>query len=44
MDMNDDEEDDQDEFICPVDHKTAGKIIDDELKAILSKHLPEGVR
>ena len=44
MDMNGDEGDDQDEFICPVDHKAAGKILDDELKALLSEHLPEGVR
>ena len=42
--MNGDEEDGQDEFICPVDHKTAGNIVDDELKALLSEHLPEGVR
>ena len=44
FDMNGDEEDGQDEFICPVDHKTAGNIVDDELKALLSEHLPEGVR
>ena len=41
FDLNGDEEDGQDEFICPVD---GGIIVDDELKALLSKHLPEGVR
>ena len=44
VDMNGDEEDGQDEFICPVDHKSAGIIVDDELKALLSENLPEGVR
>ena len=43
-DLNGDEVDDQDEFICPVDFKTAGVIVDDDLKALLSRLLPKGVR
>ena len=30
-----------DEYICPVDGKN---IVDDDLKALLSKKLPKGVR
>ena len=36
-----DEEDGMDEYICPADGKN---ILDDELKALLSKKLPKGVR
>ena len=43
-DLDDDEVDGQDEFICPVDFKTAGVIVDDELKALLCRLLPKGVR
>ena len=44
FDLDGDEEDGLDEFICPVDHKSAGMIVDDDLKALLSKKLPKGVR
>ena len=43
-DLDGDEVDGQDEFIRPVDFKTAGVIVDDELKALVSKLLPKGVR
>ena len=43
-DLDGDEEDGMDEFICPVDHRSAGNIMDDELKALLAMHLQEGVR
>ena len=43
-DLDGDEEDGQDEYICPVDFKSAGTIVDDELKVLLSKQLPKGVR
>ena len=44
VDLDGDEVDGQDEFICPVDFKTAGVIVDDELKTLLSRWLPKGVR
>lgn len=43
-DKDGDEEDGMDECICPVDYKSAGTIIDDDLKALFSKKLPRGVR
>ena len=44
FDLNGDEEDGLDEFICPVDYNSAGYIIDDDLKTLLSKKLLKGVR
>ena len=43
-DLDSDEDDGLDEFISPVDHKTAGNIIDDELKLLLERLLPQDVR
>lgn len=43
-DLNGDERDGLDEVICPVDYKTAGTIVDDDLHAILVGKLPEGCR
>ena len=39
-----DEADGRDEYMCPVDILSGAKILDDELKALLSDNLPEGVR
>ena len=44
LDRGGDEADGQDEFIFPVDYSSGGIILDDELKALLSDNLPEGVR
>lgn len=44
LDQDGDEADGLDEFICPVDYKSAGNIVDDELKSLLTKLLPRGVR
>nr|KAJ3417814.1 Ca(2+)-dependent cysteine protease [Polyrhizophydium stewartii] len=43
-DLDGDESDGYDETIYPVDHKTAGVIVDDEMNAILVRGLPHGVR
>lgn len=43
-DLDGDEEDGLDETIYPVDFKTAGMIVDDELHDILVKPLPAGCR
>lgn len=43
-DTNGDEEDGLDETILPMDFKTRGQIVDDEMHAILVKTLPAGVR
>jgi len=43
-DLDGDEADGLDETILPVDHLTAGQIIDDELNIKLVKPLPQGVR
>jgi len=43
-DKDGDEEDGMDETLCPVDFKTAGQIVDDDIHAILVKGLPAGVR
>ncbi|KAJ0681828.1 putative transcription regulator A20-like family [Helianthus annuus] len=42
-DTNGDEKDGLDEAICPVDYSGSGKILDDELHAILVAPLPHGV-
>ena len=39
-----DEADGRDEYMCPVDISSGARILDDELKALLSDNLPEGVR
>lgn len=41
-DTNGDEEDRQDECLCPVDMESAGMLVDDEIRKILDK-VPEGV-
>jgi len=33
-----------DETICPVDYKSSGQIVDDEMNALLVQRLPPGVR
>ncbi|ORY02639.1 hypothetical protein K493DRAFT_277186 [Basidiobolus meristosporus CBS 931.73] len=43
-DEDGDEVDGFDETIYPVDHESAGVIVDDEIHAICVKHLPAGVR
>jgi metacaspase-1 len=43
-DLNGDEDDGNDEVIYPVDYKTAGHIVDDELHSILVSPLRAGVR
>ncbi|KAI8356035.1 peptidase C14 [Mortierella sp. GBAus27b] len=43
-DLDGDEDDGKDETILPVDHKTAGVIIDDVLHAIMVQPLPAGCR
>ncbi|KAI8928014.1 caspase domain-containing protein [Entophlyctis helioformis] len=43
-DKDGDEEDGFDETICPLDFKTAGQIVDDDLNNMLVKPLPHGVR
>jgi hypothetical protein len=43
-DLDGDEEDGYDEVIYPVDFRTAGHIVDDEMHRILVKTLPPGVR
>ena len=44
QDETGDEADHMDEIIIPVDYNTGGIIKDDELKTLLSQHLPEGAR
>ena len=39
-----DEVDGNDETICPVDYKSEGDIIDDEMNQILVQRLPKGAR
>lgn len=41
-DVDADEEDSQDETICPEDYQEAGQILDDEMNAIMVKPLPKG--
>jgi metacaspase-1 len=43
-DLDGDEEDGYDEVIYPVDFRTAGHIVDDEMHRIMVKSLPAGVR
>ncbi|TPX51081.1 hypothetical protein SeLEV6574_g00511 [Synchytrium endobioticum] len=43
-DVDGDESDGKDETIYPVDHQQAGQILDDEMNALMVKHLPPGVR
>ncbi|KAJ3084046.1 Ca(2+)-dependent cysteine protease [Quaeritorhiza haematococci] len=43
-DQDGDEEDGSDETILPIDFKSAGQIRDDDMHAIMVKHLPPGVR
>jgi len=43
-DKDGDEVDGYDETILPVDYKSSGQIIDDEMNAIMVRPLPEGVR
>ncbi|GAA5829208.1 hypothetical protein JCM11251_004161 [Rhodosporidiobolus azoricus] len=43
-DRDGDEEDGNDETIYPLDHKTVGTIVDDEMHAILVASLPQGCR
>lgn len=42
-DLDGDEEDGYDETILPMDYRTAGQIVDDEMHRILVKPLPAGV-
>jgi len=44
IDTSGDEEDGLDETICPVDFKSAGQIIDDDINDLLVKTIPEGAR
>lgn len=44
VDKDMDEIDGYDECICPVDHKTAGKIVDDEINSIIVRPLPRDAR
>ncbi|KAL0721389.1 hypothetical protein Bca4012_035988 [Brassica carinata] len=43
-DYNGDEVDGQDEALCPLDHETEGKIIDDEINKILVRPLVHGAK
>lgn len=43
-DHDGDEVDGSDETILPVDHKSAGQIVDDEMNALLVQQLPQGAR
>ncbi|KAK4052110.1 Ca(2+)-dependent cysteine protease [Microbotryomycetes sp. JL201] len=43
-DVDGDEEDGYDETILPVDYKTAGQMVDDEIHHYLVRPLPQGVR
>jgi len=43
-DTDGDEEDGMDETLIPVDHQTAGIIVDDEVHDVLVRGLPKGVR
>ena len=43
-DHDSDEVDGYDETILPVDYKSAGQIVDDEMNAMLVQQLPRGVR
>ena len=43
-DLDGDEEDGNDETLCPVDYDTAGQILDDEIHEVLVKGIPKGVR
>eukprot|EP00758_Cryptobia_borreli_P004057 Tbor_TRINITY_DN4154_c0_g1::TRINITY_DN4154_c0_g1_i1::g.26496::m.26496 len=43
-DLDGDEEDGYDETLVPVDHETAGAIIDDDIFEIMVRRLPGGVR
>ncbi len=43
-DKNSDEKDGKDETICPLDRKTAGKILDDEIYKVLVKKLATGAK
>jgi metacaspase-1 len=43
-DTNGDEEDGNDETLCPVDYDTAGQIVDDEVHEVLVKGIPKGAR
>ena len=43
-DHDSDEVDGYDETILPVDYKSAGQIVDDEMNALLVQQLPRGVR
>ena len=44
MDYDSDEVDGSDETIVPLDYKSAGDIVDDEMNAILVEQLPRGAR
>ncbi|KFK28116.1 hypothetical protein AALP_AA8G474700 [Arabis alpina] len=43
-DYNEDEIDGKDEALCPLDHETEGKIIDDEINRILVRPLVHGAK
>ena len=43
-DLDGDEEDGNDETLCPCDYDTAGQIVDDDVHEALVKGIPEGVR
>ncbi|KAI8874406.1 peptidase C14, partial [Ramicandelaber brevisporus] len=43
-DLDGDEDDGNDEAICPADYETAGTIIDDDMNRILVQSLPPGAR
>lgn len=43
-DVDGDEIDGYDEALCPVDYRTAGKILDDEINATIITPLPHGVK
>jgi len=43
-DTSGDEEDGLDETICPVDYRTAGQIVDDDIWDLIVKPLPSGCR
>ena len=44
MDYGSDEVDGSDETIVPLDYKSAGDIVDDEMNAILVEQVPRGAR
>eukprot|EP00092_Neocalanus_flemingeri_P034419 GFUD01037428.1.p1 GENE.GFUD01037428.1~~GFUD01037428.1.p1 ORF type:complete len:672 (-),score=115.80 GFUD01037428.1:757-2772(-) len=44
MDQDSDEVDGSDETIVPLDYKSAGDIVDDEMNALLVQQLPRGAR